>query len=67
MYCSIRNGSSKPIRNINITNNTQPMIVRHLITSSRGIPVSMSVVPSYNTSEVSYENKLKILNVLLKQ
>lgn len=49
---SVRNGPAKPIRNISISNTSQPMVVRHVFASSRGIPVTMSVVPSY-TSEVS--------------
>lgn len=53
-----------PIRSININNSSQPMVVRHLISSSRGIPVTMSVVPPY-TPDVSLN--IKILFVLYIQ
>jgi hypothetical protein len=50
-YNSIRNGP-KPIKNINITSSSQPLVVRHVFASSRGIPVTMSVGPPY-ASDVS--------------
>lgn len=41
-----------PVRNVNITSSSQPVVVRHVITSSRGIPMTMSLMPPY-TPEVS--------------
>lgn len=52
----IRNGP-KPIRNINIANNSQPLVVRHVFASSRGIPVTMSVGPPYTTDQQQLTEK----------
>ncbi|XP_008180420.1 polycomb protein Asx isoform X1 [Acyrthosiphon pisum] len=52
----LRNGP-KPIRNINITSSSQPLVVRHVFASSRGIPVTMSVGPPYTSDQQQLTEK----------
>ncbi|KAL4105077.1 hypothetical protein QTP88_020352 [Uroleucon formosanum] len=52
----LRNGP-KPIRNININSNSQPLVVRHVYASSRGIPVTMSVGPPYTSDQQQLTEK----------
>ncbi|XP_060844425.1 polycomb protein Asx [Rhopalosiphum padi] len=52
----IRNGP-KPIKNINITSSSQPLVVRHVFASSRGIPVTMSVGPPYASDQQQLTEK----------
>ncbi|VVC30401.1 Hypothetical protein CINCED_3A014450 [Cinara cedri] len=63
----IRNGPAKPIRNINLTNSSQPLVVRHLFTSSRGIPVTMSVVPPFSSDQQQQLTEKQMGQYLLVQ
>ncbi|XP_050527153.1 polycomb protein Asx isoform X2 [Daktulosphaira vitifoliae] len=51
----VRTGATKTIRNINISNVSQPMVVKHVFSSSRGIPVTMSVLPTYTADQQKHQ------------
>ncbi|XP_050426407.1 putative Polycomb group protein ASXL3 isoform X2 [Adelges cooleyi] len=42
---------TKSIRSMNVPNVPQPVVVKHVFASSRGIPVTMSVLPSYASGQ----------------